>query len=77
MIKGFVYKDEIEKAKTVTTKKGRVIIPFVMFETPNSEYSDYAIKEDRPMGEESGGFIGNASIVIPKTPDQEPPLTVI
>ena len=72
MIKGFVYKDEIDKARTVTTKKGRVIIPFVMFETPNSEYSDYAIKEDTPIGEGSKTeFLGNASIFVPKDPPTE------
>ena len=74
MIKGFLYKDELDKARTVTTKKGRVIIPIVMFETPNSEYSDYAIKEDTPVGETADTFLGNASIVIKKEPtDPEKP----
>jgi len=67
MIKGFVYKDEIDKARTVTTKKGRVIIPFVMFETPDSEFSDYSIKEDVPVGEpRKFEYLGNASIVVKK-----------
>jgi len=68
MIKGYVYKDEILSAKTVTTKKGREIIPFVMFETPDSEFSDYCIKEARGAeeGESKWEFLGNASIVIKK-----------
>ena len=69
MIKGYLYKDEIEKARTVTTKKGREIIPFVMFDTPENEFSDYVIKEAR-TGDDTGSakfeFLGNASIVIKK-----------
>ena len=71
MIKGYLYEDEFNKARRVTTKSGRVIVPFVMFETPNSQYSDYAVKEDTPQGEESS-FLGNASIVV-KSPKQDEP----
>ena len=67
MIKGFMYEEEFNKARRVTTRQGRVIVPFVMFESFDSKYSDYAIKEDTPKGEPGlHDFIGNASIVIKK-----------
>ena len=71
MIKGFMYEEEFNKARRVTTKSGRVLVPFVMFESPDSKYSNYSIKEDTPKGE--GGLwdiIGNPSIQV-KNPPQE------
>lgn len=69
VIKGFIYEDELAKARRVTTKqKERVIIPIVLIPTPSSEYSDYMIKEDVTMEESDAGkegvILGNASIKI-------------
>ncbi len=72
-MKGFIYADQFEKAKKITTNRGKVIVPFVMFETPDSQYSDYSIKEDVPKGEpRQSDFLGNASMVVKREPPAEP-----
>ena len=67
-IRGFIYEDEFAKAKRVETKRGRIIVPFILIPTPNSEYSDYIVKENVSMDEAEAGKegvkLGNASITI-------------
>ena len=67
-IKGFIYEDELAKARRVTTKGGRIIIPWVLIPTPNSEWNDYMMKENVTMEDADAGvdgvILGNAKITI-------------
>ena len=77
LITGFVYVDEINNAKRVTTKKGREIIPIILIPTPSSEYNDYMIKSDIPKDErdrgEKGAILGNAQIRVKGGGTEEQP----
>lgn len=72
-IRGFIYEDELAKARRTETKRGRMIIPIVLIPTPNSEWNDYMIKEDSPLNDSDAGvtspdlILGNAKIHIKKS----------
>ena len=50
--KKFIYADLSETRLFYSENTGRVYLDLVMFETPNSEYSDYAVSESKKKDEE-------------------------
>ena len=50
--KKFIYADLAETRLFHSDSTGRVYLDLIMFETPNSEYSDYAVKESKKQDEE-------------------------
>jgi hypothetical protein len=56
--------DKVDKAKFFKGKKGRYL-DLVLFETPDSEYGDYLVKQRGEKGEELP-ILGNGKYFEPK-----------
>jgi hypothetical protein len=42
----------VDETRQFPAESGRIYMDLVMFETPNSEYSDYAVSESKKLDEE-------------------------
>jgi len=74
MLVGKINVKAIDKARLFEGKKG-TYLDIVLIPTPNSEYSDYMIKQSVSKEEREAGvdiILGNVSILSKKEPQQEP-----
>jgi hypothetical protein len=63
--------DKLDRTRVVEGKKGRYM-DFVLIETPNSDFSDYLVKQRGEKGEDLP-ILGNGKIVRPKNGGQSRP----